>query len=48
MVQLQHQQGLLLRLSVTETRSNADLNYQGAGNGESRAKEQSNVWDEEW
>lgn len=47
MVQLQHQ-GLLMQQSVAETRSNADLNYQGAGNGDSRIKEHGSLWDEEW
>jgi len=46
MLQLQHQ-GLLMQ-SIARTQSNADLNYQGAGNGDSRTKEQGNVWDEEW
>lgn len=46
MLQLHHQ-GLLMQ-SIARTQSNADLNYQGAGNGDSRTKEQGNVWDEEW
>ena len=45
-VQLQHQ-GLLMQ-SVDEVQSNAGLVNGGAGNGESRTKEQVNVWDEEW
>ena len=45
-VQLQHQ-GLLMQ-SVGEVKGNAGLVNGGAGNGESRTKEQVNVWDEEW
>lgn len=45
-VQLQHQ-GLLMQ-SVDEVQGNAGLVNGGAGNGESRTKEQVNVWDEEW
>ena len=45
-VQLQHQ-GLLMQ-SVDEVQINAGLVNGGAGNGESRTKEQVNVWDEEW
>ena len=45
-VQLQHQ-GLLMQ-SVGEVKGNAGLVNGGTGNGESRTKEQVNVWDEEW
>ena len=45
-VQLQHQ-GLLMQ-SVGEVKVNAGLVNGGTGNGESRTKEQVNVWDEEW
>ena len=52
-VKLQHQ-GIICSSATTiqGLRSNLDggdaINYGGAGTGDARTKESSNIWDEEW
>jgi len=43
------QQGIICTSDVSRVSGNADLNYDGGGNGPARARQHSGIdWDDEW